>query len=407
MCSLVERLDELEVERRRLSAERARLLDEVEAAGAHHEDGFLSLRTWLAHRYQLSTAEIRGRFHERAAVAVGAIGEALERGEISACAARELGRAASNPRCGDRLVEVVDPLLDAARSMRHLDLRALVREWERLADADGPAPDPEMLHERRSLRLRQDHDGAFHLTGRFGNLQGAVVEELLDRFSEAERQADLAEWDAERGELGRTCVQRDADALVTALTRAASVDPGGRAPEPLVSVIVDEATLEHHLVGELTDEVTEPIDPATFADRTCRTRHGSWLDPRELPAVALRGHVRRVVRDGAGVVVDLGRRQRLFTGAAREAVEVTTGRCAFAGCSVPVHRSEVDHQRPWADGGSTDQANAVPLCARHHRLKDRGFRTWRDPTGAWHTVRPDGSPIESLRPAIRAGPIAA
>jgi hypothetical protein len=30
-------------------------------------------------------------------------------------------------------------------------------------------------------------------------------------------------------------------------------------------------------------------------------------------------HIRRVVRDASGVVIDMGRRSRLFTGAARQA----------------------------------------------------------------------------------------
>jgi hypothetical protein len=33
------------------------------------------------------------------------------------------------------------------------------------------------------------------------------------------------------------------------------------------------------------------------------------------------------------------------------------------------------------------------LCARHNRWKQHGYRTWRDPTGHWHTHRPDGTEI--------------
>jgi len=36
-------------------------------------------------------------------------------------------------------------------------------------------------------------------------------------------------------------------------------------------------------------------------------------------------------------------------------------------------------------------------CPRHNRWKQqRGFRTQRDPTGRWHTYRPDGSEIGTL-----------
>ena len=37
--------------------------------------------------------------------------------------------------------------------------------------------------------------------------------------------------------------------------------------------------------------------------------------------------------------------------------------------------------------------NEGPLCARHNRIKTRGYRTWRDDVGVWHTQRPDGTEI--------------
>jgi hypothetical protein len=33
------------------------------------------------------------------------------------------------------------------------------------------------------------------------------------------------------------------------------------------------------------------------------------------------------------------------------------------------------------------------MCGRHNHFKQRGYRTWRDPTGQWHTYRPDGTEI--------------
>ena len=42
---------------------------------------------------------------------------------------------------------------------------------------------------------------------------------------------------------------------------------------------------------------------------------------------------------------------------------------------------------------STNPANAGALCGRHDRWKTRGYTTWRDPTGRWHTSRPDGTEI--------------
>jgi hypothetical protein len=48
--------------------------------------------------------------------------------------------------------------------------------------------------------------------------------------------------------------------------------------------------------------------------------------------------------------------------------------------------------------GSPRRATRVPLCARHNRFKSRGYRYWRDTTGAWHTHRPDGTEIQAAQP---------
>ena len=281
MCSVLERLDEIELERRRLAAESAGLLREVEAGDMHHDDGFVSLRSWLQHRYSLSNAEVAGRIREARAVGVAPVAECYEMAEVSSCAVRELGRAASNPRCGEQLGEVIEPLLAVARQQRHVDLRSVVRQWERLADADGAAPAPEVLHERRTWRLRQDLDGAFHLTARFGNTQGLVAEELMDRFHAAELETDLdqARADGPGSGLPRTTGQRHADAFIAALTAAAGAPPDARAPEPLISVTVDQESFEHHLTDQLGAEAPEPLEPAAFLDRVSRSRHGSWVHP--------------------------------------------------------------------------------------------------------------------------------
>ena len=105
------------------------------------------------------------------------------------------------------------------------------------------------------------------------------------------------------------------------------------------------------------------------------------------------GEVRRVVVDSAGVVVDMGRRQRLFTGSLREAVLLSGRRCTWLGCHVPGSVCQADHVLPWSNAGPTSTANGGPLCGYHNRWKSRGYRTHRDPQGHWHHYRPDGTEI--------------
>jgi hypothetical protein len=114
-------------------------------------------------------------------------------------------------------------------------------------------------------------------------------------------------------------------------------------------------------------------------------------------AAALIGHIRRVVFDTAGVVIDLGRRKRLFTGGARDAVFLADRWCIWPGCDLRSGRCQTDHTQPWAtSNGPTSPNNGGPACARHNRWKQHGYRTQRDPTGNWHTYRPDGTEIGPL-----------
>jgi hypothetical protein len=100
-----------------------------------------------------------------------------------------------------------------------------------------------------------------------------------------------------------------------------------------------------------------------------------------------------VVLDGAGVVVDMGRKQRLFTGALRDAVLFGSRRCTWCGCNVPGSVCQADHVLPWSNAGPTSASNGGPQCGHHNRWKSRGYRTHRDEHGHWHHYRPDGTEI--------------
>jgi hypothetical protein len=196
------------------------------------------------------------------------------------------------------------------------------------------------------------------------------------------------------GLLERTDKQRRFDALRAIFLAAAASGTVG-VFDPLVNIIIDHTTLEHHL-NKLAGVDVEPLDPASVDDRRCETSTGHQLDPGDVLAAALCGHVRRVVFDTAGVVIDLGRRSRLFTGGARDAVLLGDRWCLWPGCDLRSGRCQTDHTQPWAHAGPTNPHNAAAACARHNRWKQHGYRTWRDPTGHWHTYRPDGTEIGHL-----------
>jgi hypothetical protein len=137
-----------------------------------------------------------------------------------------------------------------------------------------------------------------------------------------------------------------------------------------------------------------PGTPTPGMRRRSSTIDGRFVDPTEAIAAALVGHVRRAVVDAESVTIDLGRRQRLFSGHAGLAAKLSATACFWVGCRLPNRRCQTDHLRSWADGGATDQANAAPACGFHNRHKEHGYTVRRDPaTGTLRIHRPDGTEI--------------
>lgn len=246
---------------------------------------------------------------------------------------------------------------------------------------------------------------------------------IHERFTEAEFHKDLAtrraQWgdDAELHDLPRTLQQRRFDALVEVFRTANTArDNGitGAAPAPLVNVLVDHDTWADLLVrsglapdADLTGDTIDPFtglaqprqlvaelmnDPAELLKRTCETSTGTQLRPLDVLRAALAGHIRRVVVNADGVVVDQGRKQRLFTGPAREAALLLLRRCEHPGCDVPATLCQVDHATEWTYGGPTDQEQARGRCGGHNRYKHRHkLESRRATNGRTYTIRADGT----------------
>jgi hypothetical protein len=142
------------------------------------------------------------------------------------------------------------------------------------------------------------------------------------------------------------------------------------------------------------DLVDRPIAPTIDpAKRRCETITGSLMQADEILYRMLIGQVRRVVYDSYGTVIDLGRKRRLFTGSARDAIMLNATRCFWPGCDMPVTQCEADHVQPWTDNGHTSPANGTPACSHHNRTKNHGYKVRRSPDGQWHTYRADGTEL--------------
>jgi hypothetical protein len=256
-------------------------------------------------------------------------------------------------------------------------------------------------------------------------VQAAKLQAIFDAFAEREYRNDIEQRrelygdDAALHSLPRTHAQRGFDALV-AIFAAAHASPDGRSlPDLVVNLVVDEHTAHETLatagivlpngnsveLGDTGLPVDEPglldglaaelvDDPAAFLTRRCETASGSPIHPSVVLRSLLTGHVRRVVLDSRGVIIDYGTRQRLFTGLARHAALLLARTCEFPGCDLPAEWSQVDHNIEWSAGGRTDQDNTNIGCGHHNRRKHRQrWRTRRDQRGRAYTIRDDGTII--------------
>lgn len=384
-------LIELEHLRRRVEAGIAHVVATVSRRGLFRDDGCLSVASWLRKVVNLSHADVR-RIRRLAdfVSAHPAVAERMWSGRLASAPVARLADLHANPRVRDQLPFFLDTLVRYAETLPYDDFDVVARRWEQLADADGAHHSHEVVHASRDASVHTVGCST-HLDARLGNLQGAFVAEVFEKFVQAELAKDLEHLDpsAARAELARTPKQRRADALFAVFASAADRLPPS--PEPLVNILIDQSTYERTLAAiESGSRLPALIESGEdIFTKRCETTSGVALDPVAVVASSLVGHVRRVVIDAASVPIDLGRRSRLFSGGARAASMLQRRRCIWPGCSVLT--CEVDHRVPWSEGGRTDVSNADPLCRRHNRLKVHGYRSER-PTDVPITriVTPDG-----------------
>lgn len=398
----------LEVIRRRIDAGTDRAAAHLDRSAAFSFDGHKSAKGALKAIGRLSGSEAHGRVQTaRALPELPLVSAAYERGELPTAHVRAIAQAVSNPRVAEH-VPGADPIFaELAAVLPYDDFVALLRQWESLGDADGADQSAEESHERRRVGLVESAiNGSWSLEGSFGALQGAAMAEVLEQYERAELLADWAEARAEHGaqarqeHLPRTAAQRRADAVFEIFRRARAVPADARSPEPLVNIMIDQRTWEEELRRGLGEDV--PVDPNDDLEgRRCHTADGTQLRPSDAVAAALIGHVRRVVVDRKGAVIDLGTKQRLFTGSSRAAVMLQALlrgpgglRCLWPGCEGRGGCLQADHRSPARESGPTNVGNSDAYCGAHNRIKERGFRPVRGEDGSFTIHRPDdGGPI--------------
>jgi hypothetical protein len=399
---LTERFRGLELEARRVEAEMASVIGEGQRRGVYADDSHHSMKGWLRANANWSNSQVARRCRlARLVEALPCVGESLRAGHIGVAQADELARVYANPRCRDQFTDSVELLLVQAEQLEFDEARLCLKRWEMFADAEGAHNDREASKAARTATVTE-LDGSLWLKATGGTAEDAAeMAAVFNKELQTQFQADVAERNRLHGSDGpasllpRSDAQRRFDAVQAIFRGSTAVPDGATPPKALVNVIIDqrsfEETLFEHGYGP------DPVDLADidFSLRRSETSTGIALLPEAVLRAALGGYVRRVVVDSAGVVINMGRKQRLFTGTAREAAKLMAHRCDFRGCDIPVTFTEVDHVDEWQqDNGTTDQDNASIGCKTHNRAKHhRKYRVERRPDGQIIYHRPNGTPI--------------
>jgi hypothetical protein len=158
-------------------------------------------------------------------------------------------------------------------------------------------------------------------------------------------------------------------------------------------------TVKPHVAVQVPLE--DLIDPAT-GKGAATMGFGATISAARARWVACDADLTRIVLGANSEPLDLGRSKRLVTAGLRRAVIARDKTCVFAGCDAPHWWAEVHHLIHWTRGGETSLANSGLLCERHHTQVHHGFRIDRDTAGRWHTYRPDGTEILTIRPPADA-----
>ncbi|MCM3655766.1 HNH endonuclease [Agromyces mediolanus] len=331
-----------------------------------------------------------------------AIGHALARGELTVAVADAL-RSGIGPvdepdglLPGDDAPPAVDPTTGDASPAEPLAVRIARALPELVAACRNRTPD-QARRAARALRDRLDPAGvdrraegqqraqywrmwttpAGMIRGEFElePVAGAEVKALFDRLSHPrrlDRRIRRRFGDPVHGERAyaeaRLARERNAaEGLVQLLRAGASVNPGRLLGErrPSVHLVVNAASLER---GRGSGAL------AGHSDRVPLARVAAELCEGYLP-----------IRFDDGVVLDLGRDERLFSEAQKSAMAVRDGGCRDPECDRPPSWTEAHHIDHWRrDEGRTDLADGILLCRRDHlRYHNEGWEVRRTGGEYW------------------------
>lgn len=315
---------------------------------------------------------------------------ALDNGSISVEHVRALVEA-TQPLTDEVAAAVQSRVLDRARDQSVASFRRSVRRAVLALDTRTVELRRAANVDERRVCLRAAGEGTAELWALLPVDGAAAVMAAIDGLAQRRGIDDTRTSDQRRAD---ALVQLGVDALAgeisTVLPRRHRMRPAVQVTVALSTLLgVDDQPGELAGVGSIS---------AALARRLAADRSGTW---------------RRLVTDRVGRLIDYGRTTYRPPAALADHVIARDRSCRFPHCGRPAERGELDHTRAWADGGTTDAANLVALCRRHHHLRHdtrwtytrddpTGTVTWRSATGHRYAVEAQLYPAHDV-PTIDDG----
>lgn len=382
---LVTALGSIATVQSRLDELSSRIIEAAEAMDLARQAGKTSTTAWAAEvsgvsrRDAARTVSLTRLFSEPR---TSATRHAWAQGQISTSAARVIVECLADldTDLGPEAVEQAEAtLVEQAGTMQLDDLKVLANRVIEVIDPDGAdailaaqlEAEEQRAQEATTLKITRVGDGTTRLTGRLPDAQAAMLRTTLEAMAAPRR---VGHNDGPDGD-------------PTARIRPFGMRMGHALCELIEHLPEDELPQ----AGGMAATITVALDHQRLIDDlgTVTTSAGVDISPAQARRLACGAGIIPAVLGSQSVVLDQGRRQRLYTTAQRNAVALRDGGCCWDICDRPAAWCETHHLVPWSEGGSTSIDNGAMFCSVHHHLLH---------TGEWQARRATDGIIEIIPP---------
>jgi hypothetical protein len=304
---------------------------------------------------------------------------ALCNGTIGYLQALQYAEAAEN-LTDEQCARVEELTLTQAAGKTPWELRQLLRRTVVRVGAEDYAKRHREQKKTVGVSTYYGEDGMAEVLARMTAVDAAVIETAVDAYARAQKTAGDA----------RSLDELRIAALVHFAERYLQ-QPGGPTAHgrPItINIAIDLPTF----LG-LTDHPGEIL------------RNGQMIPADALRDLIPSAALRRIIVDPlTGNLLDYGRRTYRFPADLAAYLIARWVTSTGPGSTVPADRVDLDHGKPWDQGGQTDRDNGNPVDRRWHRAKTIGRWTVTQVDDAWIWTSPLGLSYETSPHDYRLGP---